>query len=658
MEMRILGWESHGLRCPDLPINLIDGIGRHGIVSIIQMPNGTGKTTTLELLRAALSGEGRGWSGESVFQYRGPDQPEDGLFRLKLSVDSRSLVIEMQFDFISAKVSYTTISPMVGGRHDGWAPPPEVRRFLHKDFVDLIVFDGEFASNLLKADKTNAQRAVDAMSQLYLLDAARDLAEAERDNAIRLAGVKGSRATLDKTEVLIGQLALRISKIQGKRGSAVSQLEGLRQKHMKLSAEFNSALQTSSSASTRLEEAHERLANRQAEVEHSASSLMGILRTPTLVDETFREQIASFCDGLQSARLPPSTTRQFFVELAEKDECICGRELEEEHREILLQRAERFLGSEESGVLNALKQECEVAVASATDVDALTARTGLLQLRDRQESHFKALTAMRELKRELESESNRDLSELKNQLHTVKEDLEKQKLVLDEIDRDPGPEDGPDSWCLKALEQQRRQAQKKLEALTGTVEIGERTAVILDLLDKVTRYTREAAQESLVKEGNVRLERILRNSPLAIESIDRHISLRGQAGASVGQKLAVGYVMLGGLLSRGAHSLPFIVDSPANPIDNTVRREIGAMLPELCDQFVTFVISSEKEAFTSVLGDCATEAQYITVFRNLPSTERYCREVPHKGVESSERFMLVEDREFFDRFDMDEERGN
>ena len=49
------GWSSQGLRCPDHSIELsLNQLPRQ--VSLIQMPNGTGKTTSLTMLRAALSG--------------------------------------------------------------------------------------------------------------------------------------------------------------------------------------------------------------------------------------------------------------------------------------------------------------------------------------------------------------------------------------------------------------------------------------------------------------------------------------------------------------------------------------------------------------------------------------------------------------------------
>ena len=49
MDVKILGWDTKGLRLPDWKINLDDNGGKK--TSLIMMPSGMGKTTTLSLLR-------------------------------------------------------------------------------------------------------------------------------------------------------------------------------------------------------------------------------------------------------------------------------------------------------------------------------------------------------------------------------------------------------------------------------------------------------------------------------------------------------------------------------------------------------------------------------------------------------------------------------
>ena len=43
MKLSIAGWETENLRCPDMEVNLVNSSGNIPPVSLIQMPNGTGK---------------------------------------------------------------------------------------------------------------------------------------------------------------------------------------------------------------------------------------------------------------------------------------------------------------------------------------------------------------------------------------------------------------------------------------------------------------------------------------------------------------------------------------------------------------------------------------------------------------------------------------
>jgi DNA sulfur modification protein DndD len=73
------------------------------------MPNGTGKTTTLSMLRAALSGSAKQWSGDEILNFRSLDEDTDyGQFTVSLDVDSTIITFELNLDFAEKKISYRT----------------------------------------------------------------------------------------------------------------------------------------------------------------------------------------------------------------------------------------------------------------------------------------------------------------------------------------------------------------------------------------------------------------------------------------------------------------------------------------------------------------------------------------------------------------------
>ncbi len=177
MKIELQGWSSEGLRCADANIDLTIH-GKIAPVSLVQMPNGTGKTTTLKLLMAALAGEADKWSPEEVRNLQRPqDKSAKGVFRVNLLVDDRPLTFELVLDFAEGQALYRTTSPGSGGVTQGYRPPPSVNPFLRPQFIDLFVLDGEMARRLLDPTQSEAVKAIDALCQLYLLNDISSFAE-------------------------------------------------------------------------------------------------------------------------------------------------------------------------------------------------------------------------------------------------------------------------------------------------------------------------------------------------------------------------------------------------------------------------------------------------------------------------------------------------
>ena len=230
--MRILGWKARGLRCPDHEITCADGDGNPYPVSLIQMPNGTGKTTTLALLRAALSGSAAhpGWDRAKIFELRkrGSDETS-GHFEVTLLLNERRATIRMEFDFESGRVSYmTTHGP---GRREGFHPPSDFRRFMNENFVNFYVFDGELAQHLLDREHSDAQKVVESLFQMNAFDAmARKVSEyweAQTQNvtATEERGLSRRQNKLANLKTRLANLTKQQNALQKKRDSLAADLQ-------------------------------------------------------------------------------------------------------------------------------------------------------------------------------------------------------------------------------------------------------------------------------------------------------------------------------------------------------------------------------------------------------------------------------------------------
>lgn len=99
MELKVVGWRYENVR---------GGIGNAEILlddeprwTLVQMPNGTGKTTTMTLMRAVLTGAEL--SPEEVAALRANDETEHGLFELRLLIDDKPHRLELEFDFVAMR---------------------------------------------------------------------------------------------------------------------------------------------------------------------------------------------------------------------------------------------------------------------------------------------------------------------------------------------------------------------------------------------------------------------------------------------------------------------------------------------------------------------------------------------------------------------------
>ena len=180
MELKIISWESKGLRCPDGKVNLCeDGYKRF---NFIQMPNATGKTTYLELIQYALSGFLQYETGERVGTFFHVANPSEESF-FELVVDSNSEKVTFRIDFKfdkegilnnpkqgKSKVKYSTSYAGIGGLKPGHNPPKEMKKMLTHEFVKLFVFNGEFAEALFDPADSKAFQCLDSICQLNILD--------------------------------------------------------------------------------------------------------------------------------------------------------------------------------------------------------------------------------------------------------------------------------------------------------------------------------------------------------------------------------------------------------------------------------------------------------------------------------------------------------
>ena len=147
------------------------------------------------------------------------------------------------------------------------------------------------------------------------------------------------------------------------------------------------------------------------------------------------------------------------------------------------------------------------------------------------------------------------------------------------------------------------ECREKLEVASKSYKLARQRDVLIGQLNKIEERALQELRKTIRTSTNRRLESLVQMEQLRVDKIDGALSLTSdhvaeRKGISEGQSLSVAYAFLTSLLSEAPFELPFIVDSPAVSLDLDVRREVGRIIPDLFDQMIMFVLSSEQAGFS------------------------------------------------------------
>ncbi|MDF2366035.1 AAA family ATPase [Sneathiella sp.] len=654
--MRILGWKAQGLRCPDHEISCADSDGQPFPVSLIQMPNGTGKTTTLALLRAALSGAAAapGWDRHTIaeFRKRNSDAP-DGSFEVRLLLNDRRATIVMEFDFENGRVAYkTTHGP---GRRDGFHPPSDFRRFMNENFVNFYVFDGELAQHLLDREYTDAQVVVENLFQMNAFDAmARKVGEywdskTQNVSATEERGLARRQNRLTTLRSHLAKCKREQQQVQEKRADISAQLQKKEDAYQQEIKKEDARFQALNDAETKVE----RL---KGKVREEALDVLDRMRDPHALSSSFATSMLALKDGLDRVKLPESAAREFFEDLASETECVCGRPIDAEIAATIRTRAARYLGTEDVALLNSMKTSIKDAIGDEPDEGEKDLNTRIAGLGSAVEEEHEARNDRDSLRLEAEQadpavkSARDDIESLRSQIESVDDDLEK----FESKDQTQNDER---TYGIEILEKRIDDAERKLAEITHTLTEKARRDALTVIINSAHKKARAGITSELCDQANARISELMPDNNISIDRIEQNLILEGQEGGSVGETLSIAYAFLATLFHRSDHQLPFVVDSPAGPIDLAVRPKIGELIPNLTGQFIAFTISSERARFIAPLKRASnTDIQFITLFRK--GSDELQRAAHEKGnVLETGDGLNVTGEDFFNAFQLEEEEA-
>jgi len=655
-ELKFLGWKAKGLRCPDHEIDLTNGSSPHPI-TLIQMPNGTGKTTSLNLLRATMSGGAHSWNTDKVRSFRKKNSETDrGRFTVRFLVGGERATIKLHLDFQKGTAQYKTTYR--SGSELGFHPPLDFQRFMTPWFVRFFIFDGELAKKLLDSSETDAEQAIENLFQIRLLDTMKKRVEdywEEETTDKRVS--RDSR--LGKQRRKYRKAKERLDFLRKQRAKDERQLDKLRNELNQKKAKFKEELSNQNELNERLVTATENLTRAKGEVEKIAGDILRSMRKPHALSHLFAEEMIELRQHLDSVKLPERSSREFFVELAnEENHCICGRELHNEHRQTIRERAELYLGSDDNAFLNNMKERVGQIMKSPeeaennlkSDIDDLTQtiterqrwRTKLDEVEDEGAAGDPKVADVRD-----------EVDELERKVRDLEEKMRRYES------RDDTPAIGK-AWGIDVVKRRAGRHEKKVGEIADALNLLDKRNCLQKILDDASQQSREAVSHEVCIQANNQIEDLMPNNDIRIDGIDRCLRLHNQQTGSEGETLTVGYAFLSTLFQLSSYRLPFIVDSPTGKIDLSIRSHVGEIVPQLANQFVAFTTSSERQAFVTTLHEEARnqgkDVQFITLFRKgVEEAEQQMRTGSPSQDKESKDGWRVEGQEFFYHFQLDQE---
>lgn len=657
--MTVLGWETKNLRCPDHEL-VLDPRKTGAHVSLIQMPNGTGKTTTLNLLRSALSGhhwDGGEWTATEVRSLQSERKPARGFFWLHLGCNDMKCTIEIELDFALGTHQYRTTVPGSGQR-DGHHPPAELAPFMQPDFVPFFVFDGETAQQLCDRSHTKADQAIQSLFQLQKMIGMSDFAETYWQR-------QGPAESVDQS---LKQYQNKLSEARAKRDllsnesrNLIIRQEAIKRELLDIDNAFADAIREHEEVKNRIAGLESGIERITKQIEQSAADALRVFRNPAAAISTTLESLNHFRSSLNRLKLPEDTSQEFFDELADDGTCICGRPLDDQARSQILERKKLYLSTEATAFLNKMKSDIGTQAEGANqsillrnlskEIENLTTQRHknqiALELTKAKAAEESGLGDKTDRRDELIKEDVRILTRL--------EEITNSSITGVQVSKDPKM-----FRNLPAIEKLTQLLEDYISKKQGLQATKWKCKLVQRILDRSLKTAGDALQKHAVLEANEKLDRLLPNNRIRIKEIDRSLVLTNdQSQGSVGETLTVAYAFLSSIFQRADyHELPFILDSPVGSLDNDVRGEVGSLLPDLSHQVIAFVISSEKEAFWPAIQSAvpADGLRLHTLFR-VPNAEyeSAAEQAPERCVARSCDGILVTDRHFFDNFQRDDD---
>ena len=609
MKMSILGIEYKNIRkISELKLSFVDANGKSIKNNFVMMANGTGKTTTMELIKGLMDGSAADWSAKKIKTFAPTTSHSDvGVFSIAVKFDERQYKYFLYMNYKTGTANIKTTTTTLGGMEDGRHLPDALKGIFTPEFVRRFVFDGEQAEKTMDSSSNEAEETI---RYLYRLDELDEIiatnqrilseiqdAEGSKGSKSSLSNLRtrqeGVKTTISKLQKRAAHLRKDIKTFEDERKEKITQRDALDKNYETLNQEKQEILNLQQ--------------HNKDSIDAQISEIIRLSKSPYLISQEFCDRMYGLGSSMTKLKLPKTISKDFFVELAHAKDCICGRCIGESEKKTILENAEKYLGSDQQSVLNAIKSSL---MACSYDSSLSDAFTELSKLR---EEANRLQTRLNTNAEKLLKAGGEEAAKLKARIDELEKHIAVSKYQLDIIEsKDENNEELTEDNNLYKAQLLYKDYEHKIASATRTNAALYRKEVVESLVFAIKEQATAELKKEIIRKANEKIQKVITDDFIEIDNIDRYIKLKERSGASQGQTLGIAYCFLGTLFEDSELEFPFIIDSPTGSMDFDKREAVADIIPKVFNQMISFVQSAEVKRFADRFYD-NPDAQYLTI---------------------------------------------
>lgn len=609
MKMSILGIEYKNIRkISELKLSFVDANGKSIKNNFVMMANGTGKTTTMELIKGLMDGSAADWSAKKIKTFAPTTSHSDvGVFSIAVKFDERQYKYFLYMNYKTGTANIKTTTTTLGGMEDGRHLPDALKGIFTPEFVRRFVFDGEQAEKTMDSSSNEAEETI---RYLYRLDELDEIiatnqrilseiqdAEGSKGSKSSLSNLRtrqeGVKTTISKLQKRAAHLRKDIKTFEDERKEKITQRDALDKNYETLNQEKQEILNLQQ--------------HNKDSIDAQISEIIRLSKSPYLISQEFCDRMYGLGSSMTKLKLPKTISKDFFVELAHAKDCICGRCIGESEKKTILENAEKYLGSDQQSVLNAIKSSLMACSYDSSLSDAFTELSKLREEANRLQTRHNT-NAEKLLKA-----GGEEAAKLKARIDELEKCIAVSRYQLDIIEsKDENNEELTEDNNLYKAQLLYKDYEHKIAAATRTNAALYRKEVVESLVFAIKEQATAELKKEIIRKANEKIQKVITDDFIEIDNIDRYIKLKERSGASQGQTLGIAYCFLGTLFEDSELEFPFIVDSPTGSMDFDKREAVADIIPKVFNQMISFVQSAEVKRFADRFYD-NPDAQYLTI---------------------------------------------